>query len=141
MFIILGLQQFGLHRNRLNSLTMVLGRKWAVINYLRISKWAANYKKIANGLYAVCHRFGGSLVGLLSSCVHNVSQKRNLVNNRLYQRQTVRCQSNGNRASSVSDLPAPAAQTSAVGTACSRLPWPAVLPRRPHRPTILPSLA
>ena len=75
-------------------------------------------------------------MGLLSSCVHKVSQKRNLVNNRLYQRQTVRCQSNGNRASSVFDLPAPAAQTSAVGTACSRLLWPAVLPGRPHGPII-----
>ena len=75
-------------------------------------------------------------MGLLSSCVHKVSQKRNLVNNRLYQRQTVRCQSNSNRASSVSGLPAPAAQTSAVGTACSRLPWPAVLPGRPHSPII-----
>ena len=40
-------------------MTVVLGRKWAVINYLRISKWAANYKKIANGLYVVYHRFGG----------------------------------------------------------------------------------
>ena len=75
-------------------------------------------------------------MGLLSSCVHKVYQKINLVNNRLYQRQTVRCQSNGNRASSVSDLPAPAAQTSAVGTTCSRLPWPAVLPGRPHGPII-----
>ena len=80
-------------------------------------------------------------MGLLSSCVHKVSQKRNLVNNRLYQRQTVRCQSNGNRASSVSDLPAPAAQTSAIRTPCSRLPWPAVLPDRPHGPIILGSLA
>ena len=83
-------------------------------------------------------------MGLLSSCIHKVSQKRNLVKNRLfslYQHQTVRCQSNGNRASSVSDLPAPAAQTSAVGTACSRLLWPAVLPGRPHSPTILASLA
>ena len=79
-------------------------------------------------------------MGLLSSCVHKVSQKRNLVNNRLYQRQTVRCQSNGNRASSVSDLPAPATQTSTDGTACSRLPWPSVLPGRPHGPTILASL-
>ena len=80
-------------------------------------------------------------MGLLSSCVHKVSQKRNLVNNRLYQRQTVRCQSNGNRASSVSDLPTPVAQTSAGGTACSRLPWPAVLPGSPHGPIILASLA
>ena len=77
-------------------------------------------------------------MGLLSSCVHKVSQKRNLVNNRLYQCQTIRCQSNGNRASSVSDPPAPAAQTSAVGTACSCHPWPAVLPSRPHGPIIYP---
>lgn len=28
---------------RLNCLTVVLGRKWVVINYLRISKWATNY--------------------------------------------------------------------------------------------------
>ena len=76
-------------------------------------------------------------MGILSSCIHKVSQKRNLVNNRLYQRQTVRCQSNDNRASSVSDLPARVAQTSAVGTTCSRLPWPAVLPHRPHLPTLL----
>ena len=78
-------------------------------------------------------------MGLLSSCVHKVSQKINLVNNRLYQRQTVRCQSNGNRASSISDLPAPAAQTSASRAACSCLPWPAVLPRRPHRPHTTPT--
>ena len=68
-------------------------------------------------------------------------KKRNLANNRLYQRQTVRCQSNGNCASSVSDFPAPVAHTSAGGTACSHLPWPAVLPGRPHGPTILASLA
>ena len=37
-------------------------------------------------------------------------------------------------ASSISDLLASAAQTSSGGTACSRLPWPAVLPHRPHRP-------
>jgi len=69
------------------------------------------------------------------------SKKRNLVNNRLYQRQTVRCQSIGNCASSVSDLLATTAQTTAGGTACSRLPWPAVLPGRPHGPTILAFLA
>ena len=50
---------------------------------------------------------------------------------------TVRCPSNDHRASSTSGLLAPAAQTSAGGTACSRLPWPAVLPHRPHRPTLL----
>ena len=35
---------------------------------------------------------------------------------------TVGCPSNGRRASSISALPAPAAQTSAGGTACSLLP-------------------
>ena len=49
---------------------------------------------------------------------------------------TVRCPSNGRSASSTSGLLAPAAQTSSDGTAC-RLPWPAVLPHRPHRPTLL----
>ena len=47
---------------------------------------------------------------------------------------TVRCPSNGRSASLTSGLLAPAAQTSAGRAACSRLPWPAVLPRRPHRP-------
>ena len=41
---------------------------------------------------------------------------------------TVGCPSNGRRASSISDLPAPAAQPSADRTACSLLPWPAVRP-------------
>ena len=40
---------------------------------------------------------------------------------------TIGCPSNGCRASSISDLPAPAAQTSADGTACSLLPWLAML--------------
>ena len=52
----------------------------------------------------------------------------------------VGCPSNDRRASSISTLPAPAAQTSADGTACSLLPRPAMLPRRPHRPIVLPSL-
>ena len=47
---------------------------------------------------------------------------------------TVGCQSNGCRVSSISDLLAPATKSSAGGTACSHLPWPAVLPRKPHRP-------
>ena len=54
---------------------------------------------------------------------------------------TVGCQSNGRRASSIYALHAPAAQTSASGTAYSLLPRPDVVPRRPHRPTVLPSLA
>ena len=41
------------------------------------------------------------------------------------------------RVSSISDLLAPAAKSSTGGTACSRLPWPAVLPHRPHCPTLL----
>ena len=54
---------------------------------------------------------------------------------------TVRCPSNGRSASSTSCLLAPAAQSSAGRAACSCLPWPAVLPRRPHRPLLLPPLA
>jgi hypothetical protein len=45
--------------------------------------------------------------------------------------------SNGRPASSTSDFLAPVIQT----TACSCLPWPTVLPRRPHRPLLLPSLS
>ena len=41
---------------------------------------------------------------------------------------TVGCPSNGHRASSISDLPDPATQTSAGGTACSLLPCLAALP-------------
>src|SRR5918994_6653570 len=54
---------------------------------------------------------------------------------------TVRCPSNGRSASSTSGLLAPAAQSSAGHASCSCLPWPAVLPRRPHRPLLLPPLA
>ena len=54
---------------------------------------------------------------------------------------TVRCPSNGRSASSTFGLLAPAAQSSAGRAACSCLPWPAVLPRRPHRPILLPPLA
>ena len=46
MFIISGLQKSGLHRNMQNKvelLTVVLGRKWVVINYFKIFKLAANY--------------------------------------------------------------------------------------------------
>ena len=53
----------------------------------------------------------------------------------------VRCPSNGRSASLTSGLLAPAAQSSAGRVACSCLPWPAVMPRRPHRPVLLPPLA
>src|SRR3954467_6641422 len=53
-------------------------------------------------------------------------------------RLTVRCPSNGRSASSTSGLLAPAAQSSAGRAACSCLPWPAVLPQRPHRPHTTP---
>ena len=52
---------------------------------------------------------------------------------------TVRCPSNGRRASSTSGLLAPAAQSSAGRAACSCLPWPAVLSRGPHRPHTTPT--
>ena len=54
---------------------------------------------------------------------------------------TVRCPSNGHSASSTSGLLAPAAQSSASRAACSCLSWPAVMPRRPHHPLLLPPLA
>ena len=78
---------------------------------------------MADGLYAVSHRFEAFLKKVDAQAV------------------TVGWPSNGRRASSISALPAPAAQTSAGGTACSLLPWPAALPRRPHRPIVLPSPA
>ena len=52
---------------------------------------------------------------------------------------TVRCPSNGRRASSTFGLLASATQRSAGRAACSCLPWPAVLPRRPHRPHTTPT--
>ena len=54
---------------------------------------------------------------------------------------TVRCPSNGHSASSTSGLLAPAAQSSAGRAACSCLSWSAMMPRRPHRPLLLPPLA
>ena len=59
---------------------------------------------MADGLYAVFHRFEAFLKKVDAQAV------------------TVGCPSNGRRASSISALPAPAAQTSAGGTACSLLP-------------------
>ena len=50
----------------------------------------------------------------------------------------VGCQSNGRRVSSISDLLAPAAQSSADRAASSCLLWPVVLLLRPHRPHTTP---
>ena len=54
---------------------------------------------------------------------------------------TVRCPSNGRSASPTPGVPARAGQSSAGQAPCSCLPWPAMLPRRPHRPLLLPPLA
>ena len=79
---------------------------------------------MADGQYAVFHRFEAFLKEKVDA-----------------QAVTVGCPSNGRRASSISALPAPTAQTSAGGTASCLLPPLAMLPRRPHGPTVLPSLA
>ena len=60
---------------------------------------------MADGLYTVFHRFEAFRRKKFDA-----------------QAVTVGCPSNGRRASSISTLPAPAAQTSAGGTACSLLP-------------------
>ena len=73
------------------------------------------------GLYDVFHRFEAFLKKVDAQAV------------------TVGCPSNGRRASSISALPAPAAQTSARGTACSLLPaagCAAVQASPPHRTPI-----
>ena len=59
---------------------------------------------MADGLYAVFHGFEAFLKKVDAQAL------------------TVGCPSNGRRASSISALPAPAAQTSAGGTACSLIP-------------------
>ena len=52
---------------------------------------------------------------------------------------TVGCQSNSRRVSSISNLLAPAAKSSAGRAACSCLSWPVVLLRRLHRPHTTPT--
>ena len=59
---------------------------------------------MADGMYAIFHRFEAFLKKVDAQAL------------------TVGCPSNGRRASSISALPAPAAQTSVGGTACSLLP-------------------
>ena len=77
---------------------------------------------MADGLYVVFHRFEAFLKNKVDA-----------------QAVTVGCPSNGRRASSISALPAPAAQTSAGGTACSLLPTAgstATQASTPHRTPI-----
>ena len=89
-------------------------------------------KIMANRLYAIFHRFGGWLLGLLGwrwRCPKfDFEAYARLCLLSQHTSVTVGCTSNARHASSISDLPAPAAQTSAGGTACSLLPWLAVLP-------------
>ena len=88
-------------------------------------------KIMANGLYAVFHRFGGWLLGLLGwrwRCPKKIDAYARLCQVSQHREVIVGCPSNGRRASSISDLPAPAAQTSTDRTACSLFPWLAVLP-------------
>ena len=76
---------------------------------------------MADGLYAVFHRFEAFLKKVEAQAV------------------TVGWPSNDRRASSISTLPAPAAQTSAGGTACSLLPaagCAAAQASPPHRTSI-----
>ena len=76
---------------------------------------------MADGLYDVFHIFEAFLKMVDAQAV------------------TVGCPSNGRRASSISALPAPAAQTSVGGTACSLLPVagsPAAQASPPHRTPI-----
>ena len=79
---------------------MLTKRIWAPKKLVRLSKWVVNYLK----WQMACMLFSTDL---------------RLSTDGLY---TVECPSNGRRASSISALPAPAAQTSAGGTACSLLP-------------------
>ena len=77
---------------------------------------------MVDGLYVVFHRFEAFLKKVDAQAV------------------TVGCPSNGRRASSISALPAPAAQTSASGTACSLLPaagYAAMQASPPHRSPIV----
>ena len=89
-------------------------------------------KIMANGLYVVFHRFGGWLLGLLGwrwRCPKFVFDAyARLCQLSQHTSVTVGCPSNGCRASSISDLPTPVAQTSAGRTSWSLLPWLAVLP-------------
>ena len=78
---------------------------------------------MADGMYAVFHRFEAFLKKVDAQAV------------------TVGWPSNGRRASSISALPAPAAQTSAGGTACSLLPAAGSAAAQASLPTVLPSLA
>ena len=77
---------------------------------------------MADGLYVVFQRFQAFIKKVDAQAV------------------TVGCPSNGRRASSLLFLLQPLKQSPA-GLPAPSSPRPAMLPRRPHRPTVLPSLA
>ena len=78
---------------------------------------------MVDGLYAIFHRFEAFIKKVDAQVV------------------TGGCPSNGRRASSISALPSPVAQTSAGGTACSVLPAAGSTAAQASPPTVLPSLA
>ena len=78
---------------------------------------------MADGLYVVSHRFEAFLKKVDAQAV------------------TVGWPSNDRRASSISALPAPAAQTSTGRTACCLLPAAGSAAAQASPPTVLPSLA
>ena len=114
-------------------LTLALAnKKRTAINCIRsCNELYKNYLKIGNGL--TCGPI--KLTRMQDFFTYYIRQQTILADI------TIGCQSNGHRVSSISDLLAPAAKSSAGGTACSRLPWSVVLPRKPHRPLLLPPLA
>jgi len=63
MFIISGLQEFGLHRNMQNKVELFVRGPGQKMGCNKLLKKLANglqiIKKIANWLYVVCHRFRG----------------------------------------------------------------------------------
>ena len=60
MFIISGLQQFGLHRDMQNKVDRGPVQKMGCNKLLKNYQMGCKlFKKIENGLYVVCHRFGG----------------------------------------------------------------------------------
>ena len=103
---------------------MLTKRRWAPKKLKNEQMGCTLLEIMADGLYAVFHRFEAFLKKGVDAQAVKIGWP-----------------SNGRHASSISALPSPSAQTSTGETTCSLLPWQAVLPCRPHRPIVLPSLA